>query len=490
MVYKQKLVVIGNGMAGARFVEEVLARQGSDMFEIVVFGEEPYGNYNRILLSSVLCGLHNQEDIFINSLNWYKKNLVKLHAGVRVIKIDRSLKKVYGTNGIRENYHRLIIATGSSPLLPPMEGLFSDYGGFKEGVFVLRTLDDCNRIIDYAVKARRAAVIGGGLLGLEAARGLSGMGLETHVIHLMPHLMEVQLDPLAGAVLKQTLEQLGLHIHLEKSTTKIMGNGRVTGLEFKDGSCLECDIVVISAGIRPNVELAREAGLVVERGIVVGDDLCCLGNPDIAAIGECAQHRGQVYGLVAPVWEQARILAEIITGYNPQAIYQGSKLATKLKVMGIELAVMGDKEPKSDDEVITHLQPAHGIYRKLIVREGKLAGAILVGDGLTSPRLLQTFDRAASLPQNRAEFLFPIKAEPHTTDVVELDSTVCICNCNNVSKATIIEAVKAGCNNLAAVCNATRAGTGCGSCRDDIRTILEMVNHLPITLPVPNGTST
>ena len=330
MTERQRLVKDGNAKAGARFVEEVLARRGLDRFEIVVFGDEPYGNYNRILLSSVLAGTHKPQDIFINPLNWYEENGITLHVSNRARMIDRGAKVVYGSNDVVEPYTKLVIATGSSPIVPPMENLYDSCGRFKAGVFGVPTLDDCEEMIKYTACARKAAVIGGGLLGLEAARGLLQRGLEVHVVHLMPHPMEVQLDLPAGTVLKQTLERLGVHFHLEKMTTRVLGDASVSGLAFKDGSTLDCDMVVISAGIRPNVALAKQAGITVERGIVVNDDLSCSNDADIYALGECAQHRGQVYGLVAPVWEQAQSLAERLTNHNPQAIYQGSQIATKL----------------------------------------------------------------------------------------------------------------------------------------------------------------
>jgi nitrite reductase (NADH) large subunit len=498
MINKQRLVVIGNGMAGARLLEDVLARGGGALYDIVIFGDEPYGNYNRILLSNVLAGAQDPQDIFINPLAWYAEHRVKLHAGVRVAEIDRAAKRVIGTNGIIEEYDRLVIATGSSPFVPPMEGLYGDGGWrvmdcglserstanhsairhppspFKEGVFVFRTLEDCDRITRYAAKARRAAVIGGGLLGLEAARGLQGLGLEVHVIHLMPHLMEVQLDEMAGSVLKRTMERMGLRVHLEKNTTAVLGTDHVTGLEFKDGSTLDCEMVVISAGIRPNVELARGAGLKVERGIVIGDDLACPDDTDVYAVGECAQHRGQVYGLVAPLWEQTRVLAERLTGRHPQALYRGSKVSTKLKVMGVELAVMGIKEPaQADDEVVTYVEPSRGVYKKLIVRNGQLAGAILLGDGTNAPRLLQAFDRGAILPENRAEVLFPLAAESRELSVEEMPDTAQVCNCNGVSKGQLMAAIKNGCRSLKALCEVTRAGTGCGSCKPQVQSVLE-----------------
>ena len=472
---KRKLVVIGNGMAGARFVEEVLARGGGQSYDIVMFGDEPYGNYNRILLSGVVSGTHEASDIFINPLAWYQENDVKLHCGVRVQEIDRDLKLVYGEGGVVEDYDKLVIATGSSPLLPPIEGLRVEGGAFKEGVFVFRTLADCDQILSYAKHVRTAAVIGGGLLGLEAARGLLNQGLEVHVVHLMAHLMEVQLDPQAGAILKRTLEGMGVHVHLEKSTTAMLGDDRVTGLGFKDGSELHCDMVVISAGIRPNVELARRSGLTVERGIVVGDDLSTAGDPDVFAIGECAQHRGRVYGLVAPLWEQAQVLADRLTGRNTTAAYGGSKTSTKLKVMGIELAVMGDKEPTSHaDEVITYAEPARGIYKKLVVGDGKLKGAILMGDGLGVPSLLQAFDRCTELPDSRSEVLFPSLSEDKPISLAYVPDSAQICNCNGVTKGRILQAVKSGCLSLKSVCEATRAGTGCGSCKPQVQGILEL----------------
>ena len=488
MSRKRKLVIIGNGMAGARLAEDVLARGGREMFDIVIFGDEPYGNYNRILLSGVLSGSHDPKDIFINPLAWYETNGVKLRAGVRVTAIDRASKHVVGAanhNKVTETYDYLVMATGSSPFIPSLEGLYADeeetqsaipgsQSAFKSGVFVFRTLDDCEAIANYAVGGGRAAVIGGGLLGLEAARGLLNLGAEVHVAHLMPSLMEMQLDALAGATLKRSMEALGVKVHLNKNTTAILGNGHVTGLRFDDGATLDCDMVVISAGIRPNAQLAKDTGLVVERGIVVNDGMACANDPDVFAVGECAQHGGKVYGLVAPLWEQTAVLADRLTGRKPGAEYKGSKISTRLKVMGVDLVVMGDREARDDsDEVVTYAEPSRGIYKKLIVRNGRLAGAILLGDTLTAPTLLQAFDRGALLPESRAELLFPLAAEIASPSVVDLSDDAQICNCNGVSKGAIIAAVRRGSRSLKALCDATRAGTGCGSCKPQARELLE-----------------
>ncbi|MBI4497939.1 MAG: NAD(P)/FAD-dependent oxidoreductase, partial [Chloroflexi bacterium] len=476
MAGKQRLVVIGNGMAGARLVEEVLARGGGDRFEIVMFGEEPYGNYNRILLSGILGGSHDPKDIFINPLAWYEEHGVKLLVGVRAGWIDRTAKAVYAPGGVVEPYDKLVIATGSHPFVPPMEGLRTAEGAPKPGVFVFRTLSDCDAMVQFAPQARRAAVIGGGLLGLEAARGLLRLGLEVHVVHLASYLMETQLDAPAAALLQRTLEGMDVRFHLDKMTRAILGDERPTGLAFKDGTTLDCDMVVISCGIVPNVELAKSAGINVQRAIVVHNDMSCRNDPDIYAVGECVEHRGKTYGLVAPIWEQAQVLAEVLTGRNPQAAYHGSKLSTKLKVMGVDLAVMGDKEPRSEhDEVVHYSEPRRGVYKKLIVRDGLLAGAILLGDGLAAPGLLQAFERETELPESRAELLFPLSAEPKALSVADLPDTAQVCNCNGVTKGKIVAAVQGGLRSLKLVCEATRAGTGCGSCKPQVQAILELV---------------
>ena len=476
MAEKQKLVVIGNGMAGARLVEEVVSLGGQESYDITVLGEESCGNYNRILLYGVLSGSHDPDDIFINPLDWYEENGVELHAGVRVIGIDRKGKMAYGSGGLLVPYDKLVIATGSSAFVPPMDGLMEEDGSYKPGVFVFRTLDDCTEIINYAGKVRKAAVIGGGLLGLEAARGLMNRGIEVDVVHLMAWLMDMQLDSLSGQLLKQSLEGLGVRFHLEKLTTAILGDGEVTGLQFKDGATLDCEMVVVSAGIRPNVDLARMAGLHVRRGILVTDSLACRNDQDIYSIGECAEHRSQVYGLVAPLWEQARVLAERLTGRNADALYTGSRISTKLKVMGVELAVAGDKDPSSDeDEVVTYVEPNRNVYKKVIVRDGKVTGAILLGDGLTVPRILQAFDRGEALPENRSELLFPLSADAGPMlNLEDLPDDAQICNCNGVTKAKIVAAVDNGNRSLKAVCDATRAGTGCGSCKMQVQAVLEL----------------
>ena len=484
---KKKLVVIGNGMAGARVVEEILKRS-PDAFEIVMFGAEPYGNYNRILLSNVLNGSQQATDIFINPLSWYRENNVQLHAGVKVSHIDRKRRVVVGTplkrdalaysanseseenaTAIEESYDHVIIATGSRPFVPPMEG----FGA--EGTFLFRTIDDCSRIADFAKNCRHATVIGGGLLGLEAARGLLSHGVEVTVLEAGPQLMGQQLDLEAGDMLLKTIEAMGIHVRLNTITTKICRLGRrITHLEFKNGSTLETDMVVVSTGIRPITEVAMLSGLTVDRAIVC-DDQMRTSDPEVFGLGECIEHRGQVYGLVDPIWEQANVLADVITGTKPDAAYCGSKLGTKLKVMGVELASMGVTKPtRDDDEVVVYREPSRGIYKKLIVRGGHIAGAILLGDIEAASTLMQMFLGNVQAPARRADLLFGSPSGVSLLKASDLPDNAQICNCNGVSKKQIVEAIEVkGCQSVSKIGACTRAGSGCGSCKSLVAQILE-----------------
>lgn len=470
MSTKERLVVVGNGMAGARFVEELGLRGGRDRFDVVMFGAEPYGNYNRILLSGVLAGTHTPRDVFLHPLEWYVKNGVTLHAGAKVEAIDRA-KKTVRAGDVEVRYDRLVLATGSSAFVPPIENVRLDDGALTPGVHVFRTLDDCDAIRAAAERAGRAVVIGGGLLGLEAARGLLGFGCEVHVVHLASHLMELQLDAAAGAMLAGTLGRMGVRVHLARETKAIVrgDSGAVEAVVFGDGTAMEAELVVIATGIRPNAELARASGLHVARGIVV-DDALTTSDPSIHAIGECAEHRNRLYGLVAPLWDQGKILAARLMGADDR--YVGSKTSTKLKVAGVDLAVVGDGDfVGPGDEVVTYSEPSRGIYKKLVVRGGQLAGAILLGDVSMAPTLLQAFDRGDELPDARGELLFPSSAVREVR-VEDMPDETQICNCNGVSKGAIVAAVKGGKRSLKMLCDATRAGSGCGSCKPQVEALL------------------
>lgn len=475
MANKQRLVVIGNGMAGARAMEDVLARGGADLFDILMFGDEPYGNYNRISLSHVLSGEQDASDIFLNDLAWYETNGITLIAGEKVVDIDRAAKRVRSDNGRVEPYDVLLIATGSHAFIPPAEGITTPDGQLRRGVHAFRSLDDCTHIAEIAGPGRKAAVIGGGLLGLEAAYGLLNFGCEVHVIHNSDRLMQQQLDDTAGAMLKASMEAMGVTVHLNKLTTAVLGNEEhVQGLQFKEGSQLDCDLVIVSAGIRPNSQLALQAGLTVERAIVVDDRMRCPDDRNIYAVGECAQHRGQVYGLVAPIWEQTRVFADQITGADPKAAYHGSKLSTKLKVMGVGLASMGITDPeKRHDEVVQFAEPSRDTYKKLIIRDGRLIGAIMMGDLNKVAFLLQAFDRNTPLPEERLSLLFDLGTPAKEESLEEMADDVQVCNCNGVSKAGIGGAVSAGCRSSKAVMDKTRAGMGCGSCKGLVNDLVE-----------------
>ena len=469
---KKRLVVIGNGMAGARAVEEILARGGGEKFHITMFGAEPCGNYNRILLSSILDGTQSAEGVTLNPLAWYTEKGITLLSGVRAVRIHRFAKFVLGAEGTIEPYDQLIIATGSRPYIPPVEGLTREDGSDKPGIFGFRSLEDCRRIAEYARGQRRAAVIGGGLLGLECAHALQAMGMEAHVVHRSKHLMNQQLDSPAGAILQSVLEKLGVIVHLGMNTTGVLGDERVTGLAFKEGPELECDIVVFASGTVPNTELAARCGLTVERAIVVNNQLRT-DDPNIYAVGECVQYRAQVYGLVAPAWEQAKVLAEHITGQDPKAAYYGSKIATRLKVAGVQLASMGRVEPTDDqDEVVQFSEPRMGTYKKLIIREGRLIGGILLGDADRAADLFSLFDSSAPLPEERISLLFNIGAAVVKRGFDQIPLETQICSCSNVRMGTLLDCVKNGLRTVDAVMEATRAGKACGSCDPTVREII------------------
>ena len=463
-----RLVIIGNGMVGARVAEEILARgrSGGARFRITMFGDEPYGSYNRILLSNVLNGLQSEQEVFTHPLDWYVKNEITLRAGARVTRIDREQRVVLGDDGREEPYDALILATGSRPFVPPMEG------ADQEGVFLFRTLDDCREIAGYARQCRTAAVIGGGLLGLEAARGLQAHGVEVTLVEVAPHLMAQQLDEAGGAILRRTLEGMGIRSLLSRKTAAIRGEGRATGLLFADGEVLEADMVVISCGIRANSELARECGLPVERAILVDDQLRT-EDPRIWAVGECAQHRGQTYGLVAPLWEQSQVLADVLTGVSPHSLYLGSKLATKLKVMGVDLFSMGrvgDMQP--GDEVLTYAEESAGVYKKLIVREGKLVAGCLLGNLDHANVLLDLFNRDADVPPRRSTLLFPA-GEGAGSGVKDLPNEVLICSCHQVPKGQLLAAIGGGRCSVSTLAACTKAGTGCGGCKPLMQEMIE-----------------
>lgn len=469
---RTRLVIVGSGMAGARLVEDLLARQAAPSLDIAVFGDEPGGSYNRILLSDVLAGGHRPADIVTHPRAWYQERGIALHDGVAVTGIDLGAKRVIAEGGLAVPFDTLVLATGSRPVLPPIEGLTDDRGRIKTGAFVFRTLDDCRALIEASRTARRATVIGGGLLGLEAARGLATRGLDVTVVHLAAHVMDAQLDAVGGRVLQRQLEGLGLRAWTGRSTASVMGAAAVEGVRFADGQTNPCDLLVVTAGVQPNTQLAVAAGLPVRRGILVDDTLSCLGHPGVYAIGDCAEHRGRTYGLVAPAWEQAAVLAARLAG-GADARYTGSRLTTKLKVAGVDVAVMGERDDPPDADVVHYSELSRGIYQKLIVRDNRLIGAILIGAGPAVPLVTHAFLDGVPLPDPRSDMLFPPSGDGPVLSVAQMPDGARVCDCNAVSKAQLVEAVLAGATSLRAVCDRTRAGTGCGSCRPEVQRVID-----------------
>jgi nitrite reductase (NADH) large subunit len=461
----KRLVVVGNGMAGMACVEQIL--KYGQMFHVTVFGDETHVNYNRIMLSSVLAGEKSADDIVINSREWYRTNEIDLRVGVRIVDVDSARKTVTGDDGSVTPYDTLLLATGSTAWMPPIKGLD------KDGVFTFRTLDDTRALLQRAGPETRAVVIGGGLLGLEAARGLQMHGCQVTVVHLMATLMERQLDPPGGRFLMAKMKELGIRVVLGKSTTAIRGKGRVEGVEFTGDESLDCDLVVVAAGIRPNVDLARKAGIEVKRGIVVNDHMET-SNPDIFAVGECVEHRGVCYGLVAPLFDQGKVLAATMTGRRGPA-YEGTVQAAKLKIVGVEMFSAGNIEDEGA-EAVRYEDPSLGIYKKVALRNGKLAGVILVGDTADSHRYMEWLRTDADLTERRRHLLFPPPAADVGLDVAEMADSATVCGCVGVTKGTIIHAIhERGVNTLSQLKEATRACTGCGSCTSLCQDLLRAV---------------
>jgi nitrite reductase (NADH) large subunit len=470
---RDRLVVVGNGMAGARFVEEVLERGGGEQFRITVFGDEPHGNYNRIMLSPVLAGESAEDEIVLNSHDWYADNDVELRAGVRVERIDTAAKQVHAADGSVTPYDHLVLATGSYSFIPPMAGVRGEDGELIAGVFGFRTIDETRAMLAAARDHRKAVVMGGGLLGLEAARALQSQGMRVELVHAMPWLMNAQLDAEAGTILKRSVESLGITVHLDVLATEVLGGDRVTGVVLKDGRRIDCDLLVVAAGVRPSTDVAVRSGIEVERAIMVDDQLAT-DTPDVYAIGECAQHRGEVYGLVAPAWEHAKVLADVLTGTDPAAEYHGSRTATKLKVAGVDVATMGINTPeRDDDEFLVISEPKRGVHMSVVIRDDTLVGATLLGDTRKVAFLTQAFDRGAPLPEERIRLLVDLTDGVEEVGVAEMPMDSQVCNCNGVSKGAICGAVADGCGSVGAVMDRTRAGKGCGSCKSLVKQIVE-----------------
>jgi assimilatory nitrate reductase electron transfer subunit len=461
-----RVVVVGNGMAGSRVADELLRRDPSLL--VTVLGAESRPAYNRVLLSDVLARRRRPEQIELAVADGAVRR-----PGTEVVAIDRGARTVTAADGSSYAYDALVLATGSTALVPPVHGIAGPSGRLLRGVHVFRTVEDCDAIAAEAGRARRAVVVGGGVLGLEAARGLMQHGLDVEVVHGASHLMDAQLDPLGGAVLRRAVESLGVGVHLGSFAASVTGGRRVTGVGLADGRYVEGDLVVLACGVRPQVQLARDSGLDVRRGVVV-DDRLQTSDPSVFALGECAEHDGQVYGLVAPAWEQAAALAEVLTGGT--ARYRGSRTITRLKALGLDLVSMGETAPGVEDcegglEVLQWADPVRHVYKKVVVRDGVVVGAVLLGDTCTSGVVTQAYDRGTTLPDDRTHLLFhglgvaPSGPEAYADDDV-------VCTCNGVSAGALRQCAASGCRTIEEVAAATCATTGCGTCTSAVRSLL------------------
>ncbi|HEY8025954.1 MAG TPA: nitrite reductase large subunit NirB [Burkholderiaceae bacterium] len=471
MPSKPKLVVVGNGMAGIRTIEELLAI-APDMYDITVFGNEPHPNYNRILLSPVLAGEQAFKDIVLNPVAWYEDNGIDLRLGCGVSKVDRVRKVVIDDDGKETPYDRLLLATGSTPFILPVPG--------KElkGVISYRDIHDTETMIETARVKRNAVVIGGGLLGLEAANGLKVRGMDVSVVHLAEWLLERQLDTTAGKLLQHSLEERGLRFLLGESTAEILGNdaGEVTGVRFKSGHTVAADLVVMAVGIRPNTALAEAAGIYCNRGIVVTDALQTY-DPRIYAVGECVSHRGIAYGLVAPLFEQAKVCANHLAQMGIGR-YQGSVMSTKLKVTGIDLFSAGDFMGGDKSEEIVLSDPAGGVYKKLVIKDDKLVGACLYGDTTDGAWYFKLLKEGRKLGQLRDQIMFgetsvgDVGVQGQSRAMAMKDSDE-VCGCNGVCKGTIVKSIKdKGLFTVDDVKKHTKAASSCGSCTGLVEQIL------------------
>jgi nitrite reductase (NADH) large subunit len=480
---KMKLVMIGNGMAGVRTLEELL-KIAPDLYDITVFGAEPHPNYNRILLSPVLAGEQTLDEIVLNPISWYAEHGIRLHLGKKVVDVDRRRRVVVDEDGTEEPYDRLLVCTGSNPFIPPLPG--KDLAG----VIAYRDIKDTNEMIDAAARYRHAVVIGGGLLGLEAANGLMLRGMSVTVVHLSPWLMERQLDDVAGRLLQQSLESRGLKFRIGAQTRALVGNdeGRVTAVQFTEGPDEPADLVVMAVGIRPNTELALKIGLFCGEnrrgGIIVDDTMQTVTDPRIYSVGECASHRGTVYGLVAPLFEQGKVCATHLAHFGIGR-YLGSLTSTKLKVTGIDLFSAGNfmgsasgMAQDADCEEIVMSDPYGGVYKKLVIKDDKLVGACMYGDTVDGSWYFKLLREGRKVSDIRDKLMFgesnigDVGHEGHSKAATMADSDE-VCGCNGVSKGAICKAIKErGLFTIEEVKKHTKASASCGSCTGLVEQLL------------------
>ncbi|QDX92870.1 NAD(P)/FAD-dependent oxidoreductase [Brevibacillus laterosporus] len=468
---KQRLVLIGNGMAGVNVIEQIL-KQNKEMYHITIIGNEPHPNYNRIMLSYVLEGSKTIDDIVLNDYSWYKENQIELQTGTAVTHIDTEAKMVYTDNGSVYSYDKAIIATGSQPFVLPVPG------ADKKGVVGFRDINDCNQMLEAAKSCKKAVVIGGGLLGLEAAKGLVHLGMEATVVHLGNVLMERQLDDVAATMLKEELKRQGIQFAMGKQTAELLGDERVTGLRFTDGSILDADFVVMAVGIVPNTSVAKASNIEVARGIVV-NDILQTSAPDVYAVGECNQHRGLCYGLVAPLFEQGAILAKHLCGIETTG-YEGSVVSTKLKISGVDVFSAGEFQDQADMTIVRMQDDWKKIYKKVLIRDNKIVGGILFGDVSESARLQKLVNTQTEMTDEVYASIMGggtcCGGGNQVALVREMSDEEIICGCNGVTKGSIVTAIKEqGCSTVDEIKDCTGAARSCGGCKPMVEQVLQYV---------------
>jgi nitrite reductase (NADH) large subunit len=466
---KKKLVLIGNGMAGVNCIEQIL-KLVPNRYDITIFGSEPHPNYNRIMLSSVLAGDADINDIVINSWEWYRENNIILHAGHTVSNIDTKRKIVSTESGIQVPYDEVIIATGSLPFMLPLPG------ADKKGVIAFRDIKDCETMMETAKKYKKAVVIGGGLLGLEAARGLLNLNMEVSVVHSNKILMNRQMDETGGIMLQKELQQQGMKFLLGKKTEKIVGKERVTGLRFTDGSEESADLVVMAVGIKPNMAMAKKSGIEVNRGILV-NDFMETNIPNVYSVGECVEHRGISYGLVAPLYEQAAVLAKKLAGLETDG-YHGSVVSTKLKVSGVDVFSAGQYLDDVDTRAVRVQDEFGGVYKKVVIQNGKVIGAVLFGDISDGARLFAMIRSGEDVTGKEKEILLGSGGSaPSNADLIaSMSDDEIVCGCNGVSKGAVVAAInEKGCSSVNDIKACTKASASCGGCKPLIADVLTYV---------------
>ncbi|WP_328801656.1 nitrite reductase large subunit NirB [Paenibacillus sp. LX16] len=466
---KQKLVVIGNGMAGINTVEQILKL--TDKYEITVLGNEPHPNYNRIMLSYVLEGSKTIDDIILNDLQWYADQGITLYTGKMVKSIDGENKKIHTEDGLEIDYDVALVATGSQSFILPIPG--------KElpGVIGFRDIADCSTMLEAAKTFKKAAVIGGGLLGLEAAKGLVNLGMDVTVVHLMEDLMERQLDREASAMLKAELERQGIKFAMQMQTLEVYGQDRVQGLRFSNGSELEADLVVMAVGIKPNIQVAVQSGMETNRGIVV-DDLMRTSVPDVYAVGECVEHRGICYGLVAPLFEQGSVIAKHLAGAETEG-YMGSVVSTKLKISGVDVFSAGEFITQPEHTVIVAKDEWKRTYKKVLLRENKIVGTVLFGDVSESASLQKYVRQQTLMTDEIYGQLMGTGCSNHgskTSSAETMADDEIVCGCNGVTKKAIVDAINEnGLTTVDEIKACTGATRSCGGCKPVVEQILQYV---------------